>query len=202
MVAASSHELVSFMFRSNVDRRQGSADARADARAPSGLARRPRGVRCFGVVAPGRPRRSSEAERRGAGNWPVPAALRPGCGARRADLSRRRTPRRGCTCPRHPHGRGWICRSPQDARWGLPQRGGRAPRPMHGVHARSPAGLEPAPARRASSTAWQAPARPGRGAAGQAAAGARREAVSRGVRRWGRWFSRDVHAGDRPLGAS
>ena len=46
-----------------------------NARTPSGLARRPQWVRWFGVDAPGRPRQSSEAERRGAGRpWKPSAA--------------------------------------------------------------------------------------------------------------------------------
>lgn len=52
-------------FQSDLNRRQRSAQARAAARAPSGLSRRPPWVRCFGEVALGRPTQSSVAERRG-----------------------------------------------------------------------------------------------------------------------------------------
>lgn len=75
-----------FHFRSNLNRRRWSADARADARAPSGLARRPQWVRWFGEDALGRPEQSSKAERRGGGKrsrraearqaWPVRSPCR------------------------------------------------------------------------------------------------------------------------------
>jgi hypothetical protein len=77
-----------------------------DARAPSGLARRPCGVRCFGVDALGRLRQNSRPEmpESRTSRWPTRAARRPP-GMTWPWPCRCSRRRRGCTClhePTHP----------------------------------------------------------------------------------------------------